>query len=223
MTIKVLIADDHSVVRQGLQTFLGLDPELEVVGVAVNGEEVLELAQQLQPQVILLDLMMPGMDGFAAITALRRQLPVVTILVLTSMLEHESISRALREGANGYLLKNMEGDKLCQTIKAAASGQVLLSPEVAQQLVHQAGAASSNEMPNLTERETEVLRLVAQGKANKEIAYALGLSEKTVKVHVSIILAKLGLQGRTQAALYATRIGLVPSTPPVEEGFADVY
>ena len=207
MMISILIVDDHSVVRQGLRTFLSLDPELQVVGEAANGAEALRLAHQLQPDVVLMDLLMPVLDGVAATEAIRREVPDTEVIALTSVLEDQAIYGAMRAGAIGYLLKDMESDELCRAIKAAAAGQVQLSPQVAARLMREV-AAPENPEP-LTERETEVLRLIAQGKANKEIAAALVIGEKTVKTHVSNILSKLGVPSRTQAALYAVRTGLV--------------
>lgn len=209
MSVKVLIVDDHSVVRQGLQTFLALDPDIEVVGAAVNGLQALEKAQELNPDVILLDLLMPEMNGFEAVARLKHLLPETRVLILTSVLESDAISRALKAGANGYLLKTMQSDELCQSVKAASNGPVVLSAEAVRLLINRTEGTPSTE--TLTERETEVLRLVAEGKANKEIAHRLHLSEGTVKTHVSIILAKLGLQSRTQAALYAASAGLIPA------------
>lgn len=211
MSVKVLIADDHNVVRQGLQTFLSLDPEIEVVGAAVNGFEAIEKAQELKPDVVLLDLLMPEMNGIEATSRLKRLMPDVKVLVLTSVLESDAISRALKAGANGYLLKSMQSDELCRTIKTATNGPVLLSSDAVNILITRNENSGSTE--TLTERETEVLRLVAEGKANKEIAHRLQLSEGTIKTHVSIILAKLGLQSRTQAALYAANAGLISTTP----------
>lgn len=207
MAIHILIADDHSVVRQGLRMFLGLDPELEVVGEASDGAEALRLAHELRPDVILMDLLMPVMDGIAATQAVRRELPDTEVLALTSVLEDASVVGAIRAGAIGYLLKNTEADELRRAIRAAAAGQVQLSPEAAARLMREVRAPESPEA--LTERETDVLRLLAEGKANKEIAHILGIGEKTVKTHVSNILAKLGVQSRTQAALYAVKIGLL--------------
>lgn len=208
MAIRILIADDHSVVRQGLRMFLALDPDLEVVGEAADGDEALRLARQLRPDVVLMDLLMPVMDGIAATSAIRRELPDVEVIALTSVLEDTSVVGAIRAGAIGYLLKDTEADELRRAIKAAAAGQVQLSPKAAARLMREVSAPDSPE--TLTERETDVLRLLAQGKANKEIAHALNIGEKTVKTHVSNILSKLGVQSRTQAALYAARIGLVP-------------
>lgn len=211
MTIRILIADDHSVVRQGLRMFLGLDPELEVVGEAADGAEALRLARQLRPDVVLMDLLMPVMDGIAATAAIRHELPDTEVLALTSVLEDASVVGAVRAGAIGYLLKDTQADALCQAIKSAAAGQVQLTPKAAARLMQ---AVSAPESPvDLTERETEVLRLLAQGQSNKQIAHSLHISEKTVKTHVSNILSKLGVQSRTQATLCAIRIGLVSASP----------
>lgn len=207
MTIRILIADDHSVVRQGLRMFLGLDPELEVVGEASDGAEAVRLAGKLRPDVVLMDLLMPVMDGIAAIQTIRTELPGTEVVALTSVLEDAAVIGAVRAGAIGYLLKDTEADELRRAIKAAAGGQVQLSPEAAMRLMREVRAPDSPE--TLTERETEVLRLVAQGMGNKQIAHKLDIGEKTVKTHVSNILAKLGVQSRTQAALHAVRIGLV--------------
>jgi two-component system, NarL family, response regulator LiaR len=208
MAIRILIADDHSVVRQGLRMFLALDGELEVVGEAANGAEAVERARALRPDVVLMDLLMPVMDGIAATTAIRGELPDTEVVALTSVLEDASVVGAVRAGAIGYLLKDTQGDELCRAIKAAAAGQVQLAPQAAARLMREVRAPDSPEA--LTDRETEVLLLVARGKANKEIAAALGIGEQTVKSHVSSILAKLGVQSRTQAALHAARIGLFP-------------
>lgn len=207
--IRIIVADDHSVVRQGLQMFLALDDELEVIGEAENGAEALALAHELHPDVVLMDLLMPVMDGITATERIRRELPDVEVLALTSVLEDNAVIGAVRAGAVGYLLKDTEADELRRAIRAAAAGQVQLSPQAAARLLREVRAPESPEM--LTERETDVLRLLATGKANKEIAADLHIGEKTVKTHVSNILAKLGVQSRTQAALYATRIGLVPA------------
>jgi DNA-binding NarL/FixJ family response regulator len=207
MAIRILIADDHSVVRQGLRMFLGLDHELDVVGEATNGAEAIDMARQLRPDVVLMDLLMPVLDGIAATTAIRREIPGTEVLALTSVLEDEKVVGAIRAGAIGYLLKDTEGDELRNAIKAAAAGQVQLSPKAAARLMREVNAPNSPEV--LTERETEVLRLMALGQANKEIARTLNIGEKTVKTHVSNILGKLGVQSRTQAALHAVRIGLV--------------
>jgi len=209
MPIRILIADDHSVVRQGLKMFLALDPELEVIGEAENGAEAVRLAGELRPDVVLMDLLMPVMDGITAIENIRATLPDIEVLAVTSVLEDTAVIRAIRAGAIGYMLKDTQADELCRAIKAAANGQVQLSPEAASRLLREVRAPESPEA--LTERETDVLRLLARGMANKEIALHLSIGEKTVKTHVSHILAKLGVASRTQAALYAARVGLVPA------------
>jgi DNA-binding NarL/FixJ family response regulator len=206
MTIRILVADDHSVVRQGLRMFLGLDPEFEIVGEAGDGAEAVAYARQSRPDVVLMDLLMPVMDGIEATAIIRRELPDTEIIALTSVLEDASVVGAVRAGAIGYLLKDAQADELCRAIRAAAAGQVQLSPKAAERLMREVRAPESPEV--LTQRETEVLRLLAQGQANKEIGRTLNISEKTVKTHVSSILAKLGVPSRTQAALYAARIGL---------------
>jgi DNA-binding NarL/FixJ family response regulator len=207
MPIRILIADDHSVVRQGLRMFLELDPELQVIGEASDGAEAVKLTHELHPDVVLMDLLMPVMDGVTAIGTIHREVPDTEVLALTSVLEDASVIGAIKAGAIGYLLKNTQADELRRAIKAAAEGQVQLSPDAAARLMREVRAPESPEA--LTERETEVLRLLAQGQANKEIARHLDIGEKTVKTHVSNILAKLGVQSRTQAALYAVQIGLV--------------
>ena len=207
MPIKILVVDDHSVVRQGLRMFLSLDPELEVIGEASNGQEAIEMVKKLQPDVVLMDLLMPVMDGITATQQIRQEYPDSEVIALTSVLEDASVVNAVRAGAIGYLLKDTQADELCRAIKAAAAGQVQLSPRAAERLMREIRAPESPE--KLTDRETEVLRLVALGKANKEIASAMHISETTVKTYVSNILMKLGVPSRTQAALYAVRIGLV--------------
>jgi two-component system, NarL family, response regulator LiaR len=214
MTIRVLIVDDHNVVRQGLRVFLGLDSDLEVVtSEATNGEEALCLARQLQPDVVLMDLVMPGMDGISATQVIRRELPSTEVVILTSVLEDSLVVAAVRAGAIGFLLKDTQADELCQAIKAAAAGQLYLTPQAARRLVHEIRTPASPDV--LTERETDVLKLLACGASNKEIARDLSLGEKTVKSHVSNILSKLGVQSRTQAALLAVQLGLAsPQVPP---------
>jgi two-component system, NarL family, response regulator LiaR len=207
MATRVLITDDHGVVRQGLRMFLSLDPDFEVVGEASNGEEALAMARDLGPDVVLMDLLMPVMDGISATEKIRAELPEVEVIALTSVLEDASVTGAVRAGAIGYLLKDTDSEELSRAIKAAAEGRVHLAPEAAARLMREVRAPDSPEA--LTDREAEVLRLLAHGKANKQIASSLYVSEKTVKAHVSSILRKLGVQSRTQAALYAVRAGLV--------------
>jgi NarL family two-component system response regulator LiaR len=207
MATRVLITDDHGVVRQGLRMFLSLDPDIQVVGEASNGREALAMVRDLEPDVVLMDLLMPVMDGISATKAIRAALPEVEVIALTSVLEDASVTGAVRAGAIGYLLKDTDAEELSRAIKAAAEGRVHLAPEAAARLMREVRAPENPEA--LTDRETEVLKLLARGKANKQIAGNLYVSEKTVKAHVSSILMKLGVQSRTQAALYAVRTGLV--------------
>jgi len=207
MVIRVLIADDHSVVREGLRMFLGRDPELEVVSEAADGVEAVERSRQLHPDVVLMDLLMPVMDGIAAISAIRNELPEIEVIALTSVLESAAVIGAVRAGAIGYLLKDTQAPELRRAIKAAAAGQVQLSPQASAYLMREVRTPEMTEV--LTEREMEVLRLLVQGQSNKEIARDLQIAEDTVKTHVKHILAKLGVQSRTQAVLGAIRLGLV--------------
>src|SRR5260221_6445749 len=207
MAIRVLIADDHSVVREGLRRFLGRDPELAVVGEATDGAEAVRLARQLRPDVVLMDLLMPVMDGIAATSAIRSELPETEVIALTSVLESAAVVGAVKAGAIGYLLKDTQAHELRRAIKAAAAGQVQLSPQASAYLVREVRAPETTGA--LTERESEVLRLLAQGQSNKEIAQSVQIVEDTVKTHVKHILSKLGVQSRTQAALFAMRLGLV--------------
>jgi two-component system, NarL family, response regulator LiaR len=207
MAIRVLIADDHSIVREGLHMFLSRDPDITVVGEACDGEEAVRLACQLRPDVVLMDLLMPVMDGIAATAALNSALPETSVIALTSVLEGAAAVDAVRAGAVGYLLKDTQALELRKAIKAAASGQIYLSPQASASLVRH--IQSPQPTVALTEREMAVLRLLAQGSTNKEIAKHLQIVEDTVKVHVRHILAKLDVQSRTQAALYAIQIGLV--------------
>jgi DNA-binding NarL/FixJ family response regulator len=208
VTIRILLVDDHSVVRQGLRMFLSLDPDLEVIGEAENGAEAVKQTAKLKPDVVLMDLLMPIMDGITAIGEIRRDMPDTEVIALTSVLEDASVVGAVKAGAIGYLLKDTQSEELCRAIKAAAAGQVQLSPQAAARLMREVRAPESPE--TLTERETDVLRLLAQGLANKEIAQQLSIGEKTVKTHVSNVLLKLNVRSRTQAALYAAQIGLTP-------------
>src|SRR5262245_40710455 len=201
MPIKILLADDHAVVRQGLRMFLSLDEDLEVIGEAQNGQEAIDMARKLNPDVVLMDLLMPVKDGITAIGEIRTEMPDVEVIALTSVLEDASVVGAVKAGAIGYLLKDTQSDELRRAIKAAAAGQVQLSPQAAARLMREVRAPDSPE--TLTERETDVLRLLAAGLANKEIALKLNIGEKTVKTHVSNILLKLNVRSRTQAALYA--------------------
>lgn len=208
--IRVLIVDDHAVVREGLRAFLALQEGIEVAGEAADGEEALEAAARLQPDVILMDLVMPRLDGVAAMRALRERLPRTRVIVLTSFLDDDKLLPALRAGAAGYLLKNADPQELVRAVRAAHAGEALLDPVVAARLVETLAADGVEEpLDRLTPREREVLVLIAHGFANKRIAQELALSEKTVKAHVSHVLAKLGVSDRTQAAVFAVRAGLV--------------
>jgi NarL family two-component system response regulator LiaR len=210
--IRVLIADDHAVVRQGLRTFLELQEDIEVVGDAADGEAALAAVQRHEPDVVLMDLVMPNLGGVEAIRRLRALRPETRVLVLTSFLDDEKLFPAVRAGAAGYLLKDIEPAELVRAIRTVADGEALLHPAVAARLMEE---FSDTERPvaeeALTAREREVLLLIARGLPNKQIALELGIAEKTVKTHVSSILSKLGLTDRTQAALYAVRAGLIES------------
>jgi two-component system, NarL family, response regulator LiaR len=219
MTVRVLITDDHKVVRHGLRGFMELDPELEVVGEAENGEEAVDLARRLEPDVVLMDLLMPVMNGIEATRVIRSELPEVEVVALTSVLEDASVTGAVRSGAIGYLLKTTDADELCEAIKAAAAGQVRLAPEAAARLMREVRAPASPDTLTepLTERETDVLKLIARGRANKQIARELYVTTSTVKTHVNNLYRKLDVGSRTQAALYAARIGLVSTEEIGEE------
>ena len=211
--IRVLIADDHPVVRQGLRTFLGVQEDIEVVGEAADGAGAVELAESLDPDVILLDLNMPGVDGQGALGELSARGVAARVLVLTSMGEHAHVLPAMRAGAAGYLYKDVDPHALVQAIRAVHDGHVLLAPDAADAMLSRpltgGSAGRGPGIAALTDREQEVLIQIALGRSNREIARALVVSEKTIKTHVSNILMKLGLADRTQAALHAVRHGLV--------------
>jgi two-component system, NarL family, response regulator LiaR len=208
--IRVLLADDHWVVRQGLRMFLERDAAFEIVGEAEDGAAAVRMATQLRPNVVLMDLLMPVVDGIAATEAIREAAPDVEVLALTSVLDDDQVVRAIKAGAIGYILKDTHGDELKVAIRAAAGGQVYLSPQAAARLLREMRAS---ETPGaLTDRESDVLRLLALGLANKEISTELGIGQGTVKTHVSNVLAKLGVQSRTQAALQAINMGLVSTS-----------
>lgn len=207
--IGVLLVDDHQVVRRGLRTFLEVQGDIEVVGEAADGEEGIARAEELRPDVILMDVKMPGTDGIAALRRLRELANPARVLIVTSFTEQRTVVPALRAGAAGYVHKDIDPDALAAAIRSVHAGHVLLQPEVAQALLTQDDQAPSAGRPGaLTDREREVLGLIADGRSNREIARALVLSEKTVKTHVSNILMKLDLSDRTQAALWAVRHGL---------------
>jgi NarL family two-component system response regulator LiaR len=193
-------------VREGLRTFLDLQDGIEVVGEAADGRRAVDEAERLRPDVVLMDLVMPRLDGVEAMRELRSRVPAARVVVLTSFLDEDRLLPALRAGAAGYLLKNVEPRELARSIRLAAAGEALIDPAVAARLVDALGDQRPAEHGELTPREQEVLDLVGRGYANKRIAFELGIAEKTVKTHVSHVLAKLGVPDRTQAALYAARL-----------------
>lgn len=212
--IRVLIADDHKVVRQGLRGFLKTYTDIEVVAEAENGVEAVAFTQEHVPDVVLMDLMMPEMDGVEAIEKIAMFSPATRIIVLTSYTEDEYLFPAMRAGALGYLLKDVDPADLVGAIHAAVRGHATLHPSVAERLVRGAGDPGDDSLDDLSERELDVLRLIARGMSNKEIAENLVIAEGTVKSHVSNILSKLHLTHRTQAALYALKRRLVALDDP---------
>ncbi|GGR59347.1 DNA-binding response regulator [Deinococcus seoulensis] len=204
--VRVLLVDDHAVVRQGLRLFLGLDPLIDVIGEAANGEEALAQVAALQPDVVIMDLMMPVMDGITATRALKRAHPDTEVIALTSTLEEHKVNGAIEAGAISYMLKDASSDTLADAIHAAARGEVRLHPEAARRLVRDFRGGEMRE--TLTPKETIVLQLIAHGYSNRDIAADQNVSEATVKTHVSRLLGKLGLDSRTQAALYALKNGV---------------
>ncbi|MFC9249446.1 response regulator [Streptomyces sp. NPDC057136] len=207
-TIKVLLVDDHQVVRRGLRTFLEVQDDIEVVGEAADGAEGVARTEELRPDVVLMDIKMPGTDGIDALRKLRELANPAKVLIVTSFTEQRTVVPALRAGASGYVYKDVDPDALAGAIRSVHAGHVLLQPEVAGALLAQDDVGSgTGRGSTLTEREREVLGLIADGRSNREIARALVLSEKTVKTHVSNILMKLDLADRTQAALWAVRHG----------------
>jgi NarL family two-component system response regulator LiaR len=213
---RVLIVDDHAVVRKGIQMFLGTEPSIQLVGEAGDGQEAVCKAKSLQPDVILMDLVMPQGNGIQAIAKIKRCVPNVKIIVLTTFKDQARVNAAIQAGADGYLLKDADGDALLQAIHAVQQGDVPLHPHVARHLVSSITKHPDvNGIGCLTEREKEVLRLVAKGLSNKAVAQVLNLSEGTVRVHVSNILGKLGVSSRTEAAVRALQMGLIS---PDEDG-----
>jgi two-component system, NarL family, response regulator LiaR len=209
--IRVLIADDHAVVRRGLRTFLELQEELEVVAEASDGEEAIAAAARHTPDVALVDLVMPRVDGIEAIRGIRERSPATRVIVLTSFLDDDKLFPAVQAGAAGYLLKDVQPQELVSAIRTVHRGEAPLHPAAASRLMAEVAGDGERKEPAslLTAREQEVLSLIARGLPNKLIARELGVSEKTVKTHVSNVLGKLGVTDRTQAALYAVREGLV--------------
>lgn len=209
-SIRVLIVDDHTVVRDGLQALLSVEPGMEVVGSASDGSEAVRLAQELRPDVILLDLVMPRMDGVQAIIEIKRNNPAARILVLTSFAENHQVFSAIKSGAMGYIMKDTSADELIHAIQDTYHDKPVLQPEIARKLMRDIqNPVPQTQIENtLTDREMEILRQVALGKTNQEIADELVVSERTVRTHITNILAKLRLSNRTQLALYALREGI---------------
>lgn len=206
--LRILIADDHAIVREGLEAILSAQPDLALVGIATNGLEAVSLAAQLDPDVILIDLVMPKMDGLAAIQTIRAADPKACILVLTSFADDERVFPAIKAGALGYLLKDTLPQDLLKAIHEVAQGQVSLHPEITRRMLREINQPAEPALKDLTEREQETLRLIAEGLSNQEIAAQMGIHETTVAKYVSALLGKLGLASRTQAALYAVRNGI---------------
>jgi DNA-binding NarL/FixJ family response regulator len=217
--IRVLIVDDHAVVREGLRTFLELQDGIQVVGEAADGEQAVARATELEPDVILMDLVMPHLDGIGAMRELRNRASPSRVIVLTSFLDDERLMPALQAGAAGYLLKDIEPAELARAVRSACADEALIDPTVAARLLHtlsgdptrdgrRGAGGTADAIAQLTRREREVLELIALGHSNKRIALELGVAEKTVKTHVGHLLAKLGVADRTQAALLAVRNGL---------------
>jgi len=208
--IRVLIVDDHPIVRKGLRTLLDNEPDFQCVGEASNGEEAIELAMRLQPDVTLMDLVMSPVDGVEAIQRIKNQRPSACILVLTTFADDDKVFPAIKAGASGYILKDIPPEELLQAIQDVSAGRPFLHPTIATRLmreINQTNSPPENTDP-LTERELEVLRLTARGLTNQEIALELNVSERTVTTHISNILDKLHLANRTQATLYALRKGI---------------
>jgi NarL family two-component system response regulator LiaR len=209
--LRILIADDHAIVREGLEAILSAQPDMTLVGMATNGRDAVSLAASLQPDVILMDLVMPHLDGLAAIQAIRTANPQACILVLTSFADDERVFPAIKAGAMGYLLKDTLRQDLLQAIRDVAQGKISLHPEIARRMIreiNQPVELVAADPEALTDREMETLRLVARGLSNQEVAAAMGIHENTVAKYVSAMLRKLHLTSRTQAALYAIREGL---------------
>jgi NarL family two-component system response regulator LiaR len=207
--IRVLVVDDHTMVRRGLATFLKVFDDLELAGEAAGGQEAIQLCAKVQPDVVLMDMVMPDMDGATATRLIRKQSPLIQVIALTSFKEENLVQGALQAGAIGYLLKDVSADELAQAIRSAHAGRSTLSPEAAQALVHAVSQPPATGL-DLTEREQVVLALMVEGLNNTQIAGRLTVSPSTIKSHVSNILSKLGVSSRTEAVTLALRNGLVP-------------
>ncbi|TMD60343.1 MAG: response regulator transcription factor [Chloroflexi bacterium] len=211
MIIRVLIVDDHRMVREGLRVFLGHDPELVIVGEAADGVEAVEEALHLRPDVVLMDLHLPGMDGISATRLIRRNAAQTKVIILTGIPNSARVFEAMRAGASGFLLKDAEAGEVCSAIRAAVAGQIHLCPQASASLLREARLSEQTQV--LSRREAEVLRLLARGYSNKEIARDLHIGEETVRTHVRRIMAKLGVRRRTQAILVAMRLGMIAQVP----------
>jgi two-component system, NarL family, response regulator LiaR len=208
--IRVLLVDDHAVVRMGLRAFFDLLPDIDVVGEAADGSEGVAMTRRLTPDVVLMDLLMPNMDGVTAIGRIKAELPETEIVTMTSFIEEEQVTAALEAGASGYVLKDAEAEEVAQAIRAAYAGEVHLDPQIARLLAQRMRAKKDPEpVEPLTDREKDVMRLLGQGMSNKEIGSKLFITERTARTYVSNILGKLGLASRTQAALWAVEHKLV--------------
>jgi NarL family two-component system response regulator YdfI len=209
--IRILVADDHLIIRQGLRLILETQDGFELVGEAADGAEAVRLSAELKPEVVLMDLRMPGMDGLTAIEHLRVEQPEIAVVILTTFNEDDLMMRGLRAGARGYLLKDTDRETLFNTIRAARRGETLLKPEIIARVLSETGRTNTmtSVQTDLTERELEVLRAVAQGERSKEIAISLGISERTVKAHLASIYNRLGVDSRAAAIAVASRRGLI--------------
>ncbi len=210
-SLRIMIVDDHAIVRSGLRAIIRVTPDMQLVGEAENGRAAIDMVARLAPDVVLMDLIMPELDGVAAIAEIKRAQPAVRIVALTTFAEADLVLGAVQAGADGYLLKDIDVQELTRAIHTVHSGQPYLHPAATRHLLQASARPDPGTQP-LTEREKMVLRQVARGLTNRQIADALAISEKTVSVHISNLLSKLGLASRTQAALYAARVGLIASS-----------
>ncbi|MBA2284441.1 MAG: response regulator transcription factor [Ktedonobacteraceae bacterium] len=214
--IRILIVDDHAVVRQGLRFLLGQQADMQIAGESANGAQAIAQATELLPDVVLLDLLMPKMGGLATVRELKRLVPSTQVIILTSYHEDDQIFSAIKAGALSYLLKDAEPQELVGAVRAAARGESMLHPMVASRLLHEMQSREHTPLGDLTARELDILKCIARGRSNSQIAGDLVISEPTVKTHVSNILAKLHLADRTQAAIYALQQQLVPLKDALE-------
>ncbi|MEJ2597579.1 MAG: response regulator transcription factor [Anaerolineales bacterium] len=205
--IRVVVVDDHAMVRRGLASFLRITPDIHLIGEAADGQQAIQVIENTQPDVVLMDLVMPVMDGIETIHQIRSRFPAIQVIALTSFSDQDMVQKAIREGASGYLLKNVSGEDLAEAIRSACAGQVTLAPEVIRDFILSKQQRSPGE--SLTKREREVLALLVKGRSNPEIASSLTISRSTARAHVSNILAKLGVSNRAEAVAMALRNKLV--------------